>query len=461
MKQEQKSEKERLEINFALGSKQNDELIIAISTNEQTSRTPRAKDRMRNVKIEHQELHELYVRVKETLRINLPELEEFLKNAVETSTQCINRKLAVQEMEKGPDTSSLKNNSPISIATLSDSTCCNGRTNSINKVTPKERMDRLSIYGEAPPINLSPVLMVLYHLHSLGGDVRTDLSIILLRSSIIHLIEMLRFIFCRHVYSYGDQSAKYDKIKEMIQDTKDGQQIVRIIASRVVTSPTKFRKHVWIKRGDFILVEPIECFKRDDNIPNGRCTSNYVKESCDEDVEEFEEKFSGPCHLSPNRNLPSVLATFEDEKDSSHNINTIPLENAESNNDTEERQSATAKEVKPVQWVADLLKQHGFGNTRVPSVMISTSSHVTSSSMEDHGTKEGHPRSQQLVGNSVQSTKIKSRKIVDLNAETKGAKLISFDELCAEFHRLVAGNVNKWYWQVLVDHESDCLTSPI
>ncbi|KAI9578746.1 hypothetical protein GQX74_009320 [Glossina fuscipes] len=286
-------------------------------------------------------------------------------------------------MEKGPDTSSLKNNSPISIATLSDSTCCNGRTNSINKVTPKERMDRLSIYGEAPPINLSPVLMVLYHLHSLGGDVRTDLSIILLRSSIIHLIEMLRFIFCRHVYSYGDQPAKYDKIKEMIQDTKDGQQIVRIIASRgsnlrkvetadtetenfrLVTSPTKFRKHVWIKRGDFILVEPIECFKRDDNIPNGRCTSNYVKESCDEDVEEFEEKFSGPCHLSPNRNLPSVLATFEDEsttilEDSSHNINTIPLENAESNNDTEERQSATAKEVKPVQWVADLLKQHGL-----------------------------------------------------------------------------------------------------
>uniref|UniRef100_A0A1B0A1G4 Uncharacterized protein n=1 Tax=Glossina pallidipes TaxID=7398 RepID=A0A1B0A1G4_GLOPL len=30
-----------------------------------------------------------------------------------------------------------------------------------------------------------------------------DLSSVLLRSSIIHLLEMLRFIFCRHVYSYA------------------------------------------------------------------------------------------------------------------------------------------------------------------------------------------------------------------------------------------------------------------
>uniref|UniRef100_A0A1B0FMQ1 Uncharacterized protein n=1 Tax=Glossina morsitans morsitans TaxID=37546 RepID=A0A1B0FMQ1_GLOMM len=99
---------------------------------------------------------------------NTPELGEFLKNAVETSTPCINRKLALQEREKDPDTTSsienrstsLNKNSPISMATLPDSTCCNVTTNSINKLTPKERMDRLSIYGEAPPINLSPVLMV-------------------------------------------------------------------------------------------------------------------------------------------------------------------------------------------------------------------------------------------------------------------------------------------------------------
>uniref|UniRef100_A0A1B0AF39 Uncharacterized protein n=1 Tax=Glossina pallidipes TaxID=7398 RepID=A0A1B0AF39_GLOPL len=96
-----------------------------------------------------------------------PELGEFLKNAVETSTPCINRKLPLQQMEKDPDTTSsinrsnsLNKKSPISMATLPDSTCCNVTTNSINKLTPKERMDRLSMYGEAPPINLSPVLMV-------------------------------------------------------------------------------------------------------------------------------------------------------------------------------------------------------------------------------------------------------------------------------------------------------------
>ncbi|KAI9576497.1 hypothetical protein GQX74_009554 [Glossina fuscipes] len=130
----------------------------------------------------------------------------------------------------------------------------------------------------------------------------------------------------------------------MVEDPKDGQQIVRIIASReqsprIVTIPTKFRKNVWVKRRDFILVELIEelkqkfvssrtyqyvkagiwpeCFKRDDNVPNGRCASNYVKKSCDENVEEFEEKFSGSCHLSPNRNRPSLLAAFEDESASS------------------------------------------------------------------------------------------------------------------------------------------------
>jgi probable RNA-binding protein EIF1AD len=53
----------------------------------------------------------------------------------------------------------------------------------------------------------------------------------------------------------------------------ENQQIVKVIASKgnnlhevepgdrpnfLVSMPTKFRKNVWIKRGDFILVEPIE-----------------------------------------------------------------------------------------------------------------------------------------------------------------------------------------------------------
>lgn len=55
---------------------------------------------------------------------------------------------------------------------------------------------------------------------------------------------------------------------------KETQQIVKVVASRgnnlheveaidstpnfLVSMPTKFRKNVWIKRGDFVLIDPIE-----------------------------------------------------------------------------------------------------------------------------------------------------------------------------------------------------------
>lgn len=65
-------------------------------------------------------------------------------------------------------------------------------------------------------------------------------------------------------------------IKEVLLDDlelpADNQEVVRVLASRgnnlhmvedatgsqfLVSMPTKFRRNVWIKRGDFILVEPI------------------------------------------------------------------------------------------------------------------------------------------------------------------------------------------------------------
>ena len=65
-------------------------------------------------------------------------------------------------------------------------------------------------------------------------------------------------------------------LKEVLQDDfdlpSDNQQIVKILASRgnnlhqvesadgmefLISMPTKFRKNVWITRGDFILIEPI------------------------------------------------------------------------------------------------------------------------------------------------------------------------------------------------------------
>uniref|UniRef100_A0A1B0BZ28 Uncharacterized protein n=1 Tax=Glossina palpalis gambiensis TaxID=67801 RepID=A0A1B0BZ28_9MUSC len=81
-------------------------------------------------------------------------------------------------------------------------------------------------------------------------------------------------------------------MKEMILEPKDGQQIVRIIAIRV---------------------EPIE---EGDKVKADICkilTVEHVKEY----IKAEKEKFIGPCHLSPNRNRPNILAAFEDESTSS------------------------------------------------------------------------------------------------------------------------------------------------
>ncbi|PNF17145.1 hypothetical protein B7P43_G09064, partial [Cryptotermes secundus] len=65
-------------------------------------------------------------------------------------------------------------------------------------------------------------------------------------------------------------------MKEVLLDDlelpADNQEVVRVLASRgnnlhmvedaagsqfLVSVPTKFRRNVWIKRGDFVLVEPL------------------------------------------------------------------------------------------------------------------------------------------------------------------------------------------------------------
>eukprot|EP00093_Oithona_nana_P012953 12953.XXX_254734_254110_1 [CDS] Oithona nana genome sequencing. len=65
-----------------------------------------------------------------------------------------------------------------------------------------------------------------------------------------------------------------DEVLNDFELPKDNQKIVRVVAGRgnnlhqvteadettsyLVSMPTKFRKNVWIKRGDFCIVEPIE-----------------------------------------------------------------------------------------------------------------------------------------------------------------------------------------------------------
>ncbi|XP_023174902.1 probable RNA-binding protein EIF1AD [Drosophila hydei] len=77
--------------------------------------------------------------------------------------------------------------------------------------------------------------------------------------------------------SHPNTTRRKHVLKEMMEDDyslpTEQQQIVRVVSSRgnnlheveaataenfLVSMPNKFRKNVWVKRGDYILVEPIE-----------------------------------------------------------------------------------------------------------------------------------------------------------------------------------------------------------
>ncbi|XP_034472185.1 probable RNA-binding protein EIF1AD [Drosophila innubila] len=79
--------------------------------------------------------------------------------------------------------------------------------------------------------------------------------------------------------SHPNTTRRKHVLKEMMEDDfslpTEQQQIVRVVSSRgnnlheveaaalesenfLVSMPNKFRKNVWVKRGDFILVEPID-----------------------------------------------------------------------------------------------------------------------------------------------------------------------------------------------------------
>ncbi|KAK9875773.1 hypothetical protein WA026_009566 [Henosepilachna vigintioctopunctata] len=130
-------------------------------------------------------------------------------------------------------------------------------------------------------------------------------------------------------------------MREVLEDDfsppKENQQIVRIVASRgnnlhqveapdsstfLVSMPTKFRRNIWVKRGDFVIIEPIvegdkvkgeivkilsaehiKWFKKDNIWPQA-----FTKEEKKE-TEEFEE--------NPNR-PPVCYYESDDSSDSSN-----------------------------------------------------------------------------------------------------------------------------------------------
>ncbi|XP_055917371.1 probable RNA-binding protein EIF1AD [Eupeodes corollae] len=139
-------------------------------------------------------------------------------------------------------------------------------------------------------------------------------------------------------------------MKEMMDDDLElptaNQQIVRVTSSRgnnllevegsddaekfLVSMPTKFRRNVWVKRGDFVLVEPIE---EGDKVKAEICrvlTPEHVKEyekagiwpkkftKKREHSEEQPNEEGGDCFMVRNLNRPQETESdSEDETDSS------------------------------------------------------------------------------------------------------------------------------------------------
>lgn len=119
----------------------------------------------------------------------------------------------------------------------------------------------------------------------------------------------------------------------------ENQKIVKIVESRgnnlhevetsdkirfLVSMPTKFRRNIWVKRDDFVIIDPIEegvkvkgeiariltrehiKYYKEDNIwPNFECTKRTVEESDDDD------------DIPVNRNrLPAMIESESDSDDS-------------------------------------------------------------------------------------------------------------------------------------------------
>lgn len=110
------------------------------------------------------------------------------------------------------------------------------------------------------------------------------------------------------------------------------QQIVRVISSKgnnlhevqpadgsenfLVTMPNKFRKNVWIKRGNFVLVEPID--------EGNKVKAEIVRILTEEHQKEFNKEGVWPKQFSKKRE-------HEDDEDSDgyvQNLNRKPLDTA-------------------------------------------------------------------------------------------------------------------------------------
>lgn len=116
-------------------------------------------------------------------------------------------------------------------------------------------------------------------------------------------------------------------MREVQQDNFDlpeeNQTIVRIVSPRgnnlhevesadsedtfLVTMPTKYRRNVWVKRGDFVLVEPIE--------EGDKVKAEIVRILCHEHVSVFTKAGIWPKKFTKKRDLEPSNSEEGDEDD--------------------------------------------------------------------------------------------------------------------------------------------------
>lgn len=137
-------------------------------------------------------------------------------------------------------------------------------------------------------------------------------------------------------------------MKEMQNDDFDppteNQQIVRLVGSRgnnlhevessvvdadekfLVTMPTKFRKNVWVKRGDYVIVEPID--------EGDKVKAEIVRILTPQHVKEFTKDGIWPVKFTKNQSETNRNGDT-DELFTNTNRNHQTVDDSDSDSDTE------------------------------------------------------------------------------------------------------------------------------
>ncbi|KAH8241793.1 probable RNA-binding protein EIF1AD [Drosophila bipectinata] len=156
--------------------------------------------------------------------------------------------------------------------------------------------------------------------------------------------------------SHPSISRRKHLIKEMMEDDfalpTEQQKIVRVVSSRgnnlheveaatneenfLVSMPNKFRKSMWVKRGDFLLIEPIE--------EGDKVKAEICKILTTEHVKEYTKAGIWPVKFTKKSGQEEISAQNQDDSDFEDDLppNTNrPVINQESSGEDEDDTSSS------------------------------------------------------------------------------------------------------------------------